>query len=137
MVQQIVSFEQAQKLKKLDFDWCCDMYYTNSGRQHRSIEVSNWNSDCHYYYFAPSIHQALQWFRHKHDALYSIVFNKATDNYEAIVHVTTTVPNAKGDYDLIDVLLSLHSFPADTDIDGYSICECTILGFFLTIKGEI
>ena len=67
---QIVSFEQAQRLKKLGFDWECDSCYWEDGEVDYHGN-NNWNN-VHPFsgideeiFSAPPVALALKWFRDK------------------------------------------------------------------------
>ena len=63
---QLVTYEQAKKLKELGFDWELNRYYwdfEHSEPQLRYGMETNWNDTIAKKYSAPTIALALKWFR--------------------------------------------------------------------------
>ena len=72
---QIVSFEQAKRLKEAGFDWGCDRYYShedcnpdiydeNSRLGERNSNFNHYSDSCS----APTVALALKWFRDEKNA---------------------------------------------------------------------
>jgi hypothetical protein len=75
---QLVTFEQAKKLKELGFDWKSTKAYNFNKRLFSTVEPYNHNSESDEYpdYSAPSIALALKWIRDEKALDYRIQFNK-------------------------------------------------------------
>jgi len=95
MQLQLVTVEQAKKLKKLGFDWKVYCFYLHEGYEpsepilqyDHNIENFNKNEDdiqndyyC-YYFSAPSVAHALKWFRDVKDVDYSIIKHHSIKKY--------------------------------------------------------
>ena len=59
---QLVTFEQAKRLRELGFDYGAYHWYRTTSQLHQSV-LKNHNSDINFCYSAPSIALALKWFR--------------------------------------------------------------------------
>lgn len=73
---QLVSFEQAKKLKELGFDWNTSQYYSSLG-----LSKSSMMSHSEFDYFiawAPSIPLALKWFRDVKDIYCTVGYSAVT-----------------------------------------------------------
>ena len=71
---QLVSFEQAQKLKELGFDWNVYHWY-NSDKSLSSYSIMNDRNNDAYGTSAPFIDLALKWFRDEKGYMQSIYVN--------------------------------------------------------------
>jgi hypothetical protein len=67
---QLVTFEQAKKLKELGFDWEVETAYNIEGNCYFNFHIDNLNNENNYYksiytelYSAPSVALALKWLR--------------------------------------------------------------------------
>jgi hypothetical protein len=62
---QIVTYEQAVKLKELGFDWECTHCYYNEQADEKPVKViyKNHNNGSSFQYSAPTVALALKWFR--------------------------------------------------------------------------
>jgi hypothetical protein len=73
---QLVTYEQAKKLKELGFDWSVDYHYNASvQRLFRNIQQDNYNDD-DVFHSAPTVALALKWIRGKKALNYRIQFNE-------------------------------------------------------------
>ena len=74
MQLQLVTLEQAKKLKELGFDWECIYLYDESGKRCSVITKENHN-DLPIFFSAPEIALALKWFRDERGMRYNIEFH--------------------------------------------------------------
>ncbi len=88
---QLVTFEQAKKLKDLGFDLDCNMFYSTNG------EITEINKICVYdkqyakeffVYPAPSVALALKWFRVEYSLMGCVIYDHTVG--EAYHHYTYT-----------------------------------------------
>jgi len=119
---QIVSFEQAQRLKKLGFDWECDSCYWEDGEVDYHGN-NNWNN-VHPFsgideeiFSAPPVALALKWFRDE----------KYREYYRKKFHISLSRYGWRYKYIDIDGFLdeSLH-------FDTYEAAESALLDDILT-----
>ena len=75
---QLVTFEQAKRLKQLGYDWECYSRYWYDGELREEIHKSNWNDEeknDHSYISAPAVALALKWIRDIKNIPYHIITN--------------------------------------------------------------
>jgi hypothetical protein len=77
---QLVSFEQAKRLKKLGFDWNPEYMYDYYLNEPRIITIDDFYNP-EYVISAPSVALALKWMRDKKGFSYSIVKDKLPLEY--------------------------------------------------------
>jgi hypothetical protein len=64
---QLVSYEQARKLKEIGFNWATQHYYTKHGNwSHDMGKWIDYNKEKNYY-SCPTVALALKWFREVHE----------------------------------------------------------------------
>ena len=99
---QLVTLEQAERLRQAGFDWETDFYYWEAGRLYRTIALFSHNqSDI----AVPAVALALKWFRDVKGVYYTIDYfsGEAEIIEEGAPSLTSGVPD-DGDM-LEDILL--------------------------------
>jgi hypothetical protein len=104
---QLVTYEQAVRLKKLGFDWKVDKFYDEYGIS--SLAVSMNMNDLPHAYSAPTVALALKWMRDEKKITYKIsgdIFSfDYRKQYYSSVNMAQYEDRFNGDYEAVESAL--------------------------------
>ena len=120
----ICSFEQAKRLREIEFDWITDKFYHDNGILDSGAGLTPKNYNVSEFAFsAPTVALALKWFRDEKDLVPIIRFRDTKEKYYNTIKFTQA---NEIDYSWVNLYL-------DGFFDTYELAESVLLDELLNL----